>query len=332
MEDTSKDQDKNTAFDTIEQFVLSLSQIYKEDKPLLVFNKFIQKIRNNELKDDYRELMLKSFNNFYTSHKQKISAGTIGELPRDACVTVTSGMKLNIPKYYTDADNNDRSNIAKTLLTIGCLLNPEDNEAFKLLEDFESKFRKLNVDSDSKEGAFVNSVVNLALSSVQNIDPKNPQANLANLGSALPQLMSELQNGMQSGEIDPQKMVEGFQGMIGTFSSLLPAAASDAADFLQNPAPAVPSVPADAPASENLPEQDVIPIVEPRGNGVMGSDGSLNLAGMMQMASGLMKQTTENSNNVSEIDDAATNSALFSSMAKTVGDTLTSAMSAASED
>ena len=331
MEDTSKDQDKNTAFDTIEQFVLSLSQIYKEDKPLLVFNKFIQKIRNNELKDDYRELMLKSFNNFYTSHKQKISAGTIGELPRDACVTVTSGMKLNIPKYYTDADDNDRSNIAKTLLTIGCLLNPEDNEAFKLLEDFESKFRKLNVDSDSKEGAFVNSVVNLALSSVQNIDPKNPQANLANLGSALPQLMSDLQNGMQSGEIDPQKMVEGFQGMIGTFSSLLPAAASDAADFLQNKDPPTDTGLA-SPISGESPERDAIPSVVPRGTSVMGSDGNLNFGGMMQMASSLMKQTTDNSNDISEIDDAATNSALFSSMAKTVGDTLTSAMSAASEE
>ena len=333
-------KDKETAFQTIENFVISLSEIYKDDKPLHVFNQLIKKIKNKEFKGDenevYHELILKAFNEFYSNHKQKISIGTIGELPRDACVTVTKGMKLNIPKYYTDADNDDRSNIAKTLLTIGCLLNPEDNEAFKLLEDFENKFRKLNVDNDTKEGAFVNSVVNMALGSMQS-NSSDPFSNLANIGSALPKMISELQTGMEKGELDPQKMVSGFQNMIGSFGALIPQNATDAAEFIQNK-----NSSSDVSQKSEKPEDEdefVVPVVEPRPKTV-GEDGNFNMAGMMQMATGMMKNMAqqptsasgESGNSISEVESAAVNSAFVTNMAKTVADTVSSAMDSVNDE
>ena len=334
--------DKESAFDTIEQFVNSLTLIYKDDKPLIIFNEFVKKIRNNEFGDktaSYKDLTLTAFNKFYTEHKQKISAGTIGELPRGACITVTSGMKLNIPKYYIDADDKDRSTIAKTLLTAGCLLNPEDNDAFKLLEDFENKFKELNCNNNTKEGAFVNSIVNMALGSIQNIDPNNPGANLAAIGNSLPGMISEFQKGMEGEELDTKKMISGFQDMIGTFSALLPQGemsknVQETADFITNNTGSGDNTgdnngkgDADFPSVPTAPS--------PRANAI-DSEGNLNPMGMMQMAMGMMNQSANQSapdtDDIGEVEAAATQSAMMSSMAKTVGDTVFSAFDAINDN
>ncbi len=323
------DNSKELAFDQIDQFVTSLTKIYKEDKPLIVFNALVEKIKSGDQGPEYKELVLKAFNKFYKNNKANISAGTIGELPKDTSIEVTSGMKLNVTRYYIDADIEDRANISKTLLTIGCLLNPEDNDAFQRLEDFEARFRKLNVDGTSKEGAFVNSVVDMAINSMQNIDPNNPQANLASIGQSLPKLMSDLQTSMEKGEIDPQKMVGNFQSMLGSFSSLLPSMAGDAADFLTK---------GDAPSEkiEEVPtsvDDPSVPVIEPRGN-VMGENGMPSMTGMMNMMKmvGQASQGGGAGEGGDSVEEQAAQSAMFSSIAQTVTSSIQDAMSAASDD
>jgi hypothetical protein len=123
---------------------------------------------------------------------------------------------IDIQKYIykTNNDSETREAIRRHLMTISAILEPDS----KKLEELDKRIEELNMDLGSKEGEFITGIMHKAKNSMEDIDTENPgQAIMGLLSSGVIQeMVSGLQYGVSSGEMDMQKLLGSMQTAIGS--------------------------------------------------------------------------------------------------------------------
>src|SRR5690606_8796756 len=117
----------------------------------------------------------------------------------------------------SNKDIEMRNAIRKHLLTIAAILQPD----IKKFEALESNKGMLGIDDSTTEGKFLSNIMKQAQNSMGDVDTDNPNAAMSVLfTSVVPQLVSGLQNGVNSGQMDMYKLMSTMQNTLG---AIMPA-------------------------------------------------------------------------------------------------------------
>jgi hypothetical protein len=207
------------AFNAVITFVHDIWDVFgnpKKATPLALYRRLIEHIKFAD--SDAINKVLNGFKEFFSMYEKSILSNNLDSIPRGVVIRYgeSKSVYLDIQKYIyqTQKDPETRAAIRQHLVTISAILDPDS----KKLEELDKRINELNIDLDSKEGEFITGIMHKAKSSMENVDTENPgQAIMGLLSSGVIQeMVSGLQYGVSSGEMDMQKLLGSMQTAIGS--------------------------------------------------------------------------------------------------------------------
>lgn len=215
------------AFNAVVTFVNDLWEVFGEPKkasPLALYRRLIDHIKFTDV--DAINKALCGFRQFLATNEEFI-LGDIERIPRGEVIPYGTSERvyLEIQKYiYMTRDDKDTQEaIRHHLVTISAILEPDQ----KKIEELERRMESMNL-RETKEGEFISNIMNKAKGVMENTSVETPQqAIMGLLGSGvIPDMMSGLQQGVGSGEMDMRRLLTTMQSAIGAMIPQSPAASS----------------------------------------------------------------------------------------------------------
>lgn len=216
MSDTPK---SILVFRAVVEFVDDLWNLYstKGTSPLAVYRRLLQRLKEDD--DESMNKVMMGFARFLVNNEQVLLANKLEEIAQGVNIRYGTSERLYIPiqKYYHKADANGRLAIRRHLINISHILDPSELKTELIAEELE----ELGVESNTNEGKFIADIIAEAKNSMGDVDAGDPiQATMGLVSSGiLSKMMGGLQQGVESGELDPQKLFSSMQGIVGQFMS-----------------------------------------------------------------------------------------------------------------
>jgi hypothetical protein len=200
------------AFEAITEFVSNLHDIFeKQSKPLSLYNRLLEHVTIKS-KDVMRK-HVEIFDEYIRENKKYIMDEKLFlEIPNRIIYSKEKDIYLDIPYFLRKSDDKDI--IRQYLLTIDSILHPEEAN-LKMLEE---SMEKLN--TNTKEGELLSSIFNSTkeVMSQQDGNDFNPMTAIMGLmtSGALPKMFNEITQGMESGNLTPDKLMKTMGEVLNT--------------------------------------------------------------------------------------------------------------------
>lgn len=211
--------DKNRIKETfiaISSFVEDLWEVFGNTKkvtPLSLYHRLIQHIKFSAL-DDMKS-SIEGFREFFSSYDNLIIGNEMDKIPRNTNIRFGTSSKvyLEIQKYIYQADVETKDAIRRHLITISTILEPNKEKMAQL----ERRIEGLDIDANSPEGEFLSNIMEKTKHTMENIEADNPMTAIMGLfnSGVLGEMMSGLESGVQSGQMDMGKLLGTMQSTIG---------------------------------------------------------------------------------------------------------------------
>lgn len=234
MEDPEKEQNlkkvsktDREAFNAIFSFVGDLCEVFGNKKkitPLGLYNRIVESTKLSDY--DSIEKLLRGFKNFLFLYNKNILENTLDDIPKDTKILYGTNERICIEIqlfiYKTKKDTETREAIRNHLLNISCIIDPNESK-IKELEKFVNvaPSGEIKIDTSTKEGAFINNIMQKAKNSMSNYDSNNPMAGILGIfqSGVVQDMLLGVQNGVASGDMKIENLLGTMQGAI---SSVLP--------------------------------------------------------------------------------------------------------------
>ena len=231
------DEKYTQAFGAVEDFMELLWDNFKVPKkatPLSLYRRIVTHIRNRKtgtLNDDGVNKVLSGFRQFLSKYESQIMENDMNKIPRGTIIQYGDrrDICLEIQKYiYLCVQKNDEDTkdlIREHLITISAILEPnKDKMNEKLaqlghLEPADLDDLNLNIDTSTKEGQFIGSIIERTKTSMGETDESKPPDMMGLLQSGIIQDMFQGMQGVATGEMDMMKMVGTMQNALGALAS-----------------------------------------------------------------------------------------------------------------
>ena len=206
------------SFNAVITFVNDLWEVFgtpKKATPLALYKRLISHIKFADAEAINK--VLSGFRQFLVTYEDAIMHNNLDSIPRGTQIKYgdSTSIYLDIQKFIhqTKNDPDTREAIRQHLVTISAILEPDS----KKLEELDKKLEDLNINLDSREGEFITGIMHKAKDSMEQVDTENPgQAIMGLLNSGVIQdMVVGLQQGVNSGEMDMQKLLGSMQTAIG---------------------------------------------------------------------------------------------------------------------
>ena len=225
------------SFEAIKEFVGCLHEQFASKKkitPLALYNRLLSHVNINSQDISTMRRFISGFNTFLSKYEIEL----LKEIPNfgiHAKILYSEKIYIDVFKYYKKSNENEQYNIKMHLLTIQSFLEEDEEKVNKICENLEKKSvvrpypLKVQPSSDGtnkKEVDFVNNIFSQVSGTMQQTSSSNPAEAIGSLLSSgiLQNLFSEIQGGIDSGEMNPQNLMSTLQGTLNT--------------MMQEPAPA----------------------------------------------------------------------------------------------
>lgn len=217
------------AFNAIFSFVSDIWDVFgtknvKKVTPLVLYHRLVESTKLSD--SDSIEKILNGFKTFFITHGSSILTGQLDNIPENTKILYGSSERicLEIQKfiYKTKNDSDTREAIRSHLLTISCILEPDQSKISEL-EKFSAS--DIHIDTSTKEGEFINKLMQKAKNSMKNVNTSNPMAAVAGMfqSGIVQDMTTGLQKGIASGEMKMDRLLGAMQTAIG---SVLPSDAT----------------------------------------------------------------------------------------------------------
>jgi hypothetical protein len=198
-------------FNSITSFVSDLNTEFgSRYKNIKLYNRLLEKTGIVNVEPVLKHI--ESFRRFFNQNRQGMEEKNINLFTEDK-ISYNDRVYIDIKNVLGQSTKETSKIIWKHLLVIWNLIDPTSH-AKKILK--ESMV-------DSKEGDFLNNIIEKVESAVGNkdLDTSNPMAAVSSLMSSgvFTDLISGMQTGLQSGNLDIGKLMSGLTGMITKLSN-----------------------------------------------------------------------------------------------------------------
>lgn len=221
----ANDETTKAAFNAIKDFVKELNDTFgsKKVSPIALYNRLLEKIA--PIDNASISKIFSGFQNFFNTYESALVEDKLDTIPKDTRITYggNNHIYLDIQRYIHQSDEDARNTIRQHLLIINALLEPNRDKLSLLEKEEKKKASKIpTLNNNSREGQFINSVLDKAKTSLKDVSvDSNPATLMFTLAQSglVTDLISGLQNGVQNGELDPQKLMfvmsEAMNSMMG---------------------------------------------------------------------------------------------------------------------
>lgn len=195
--------DELYAFQTIQEFITSLHDYFgKKCHSLSLYYRLISKMTFQE--KELIERHIRVFRNFCISNRQSILNKTTFSSP---CISFSDRVYVDMEYVFSNSDAETHSVVWEYILLLSALLDPT-NKAKELLKDLKK--------DDSNEGEFLGEMMDTIQSQMGTQSGGNPMEMIGSLMSSgvIGSLASNLQNNLQSGQLDIGKLMGTMQGLV----------------------------------------------------------------------------------------------------------------------
>lgn len=219
---SSNPSNKHLTFNAIKDFVGDLHATFskpKEVSPLALYHRLMSLVKDNDTAA--QQWFILGFENFFADHEKHLINNTLSELPDGTTIKYKEGDKiyLDIKKFIASSDEDTIVIIRQHLLTISALVSP-DSSKIRSLEIAEKSNFALAVPRDgSNESEFIHSILSEAKEAMSGKDFDSPIAGMMNLlhTGVLPKMFNNLQEGVNNGTLDLNKLFTAMSGATGSF-------------------------------------------------------------------------------------------------------------------
>jgi hypothetical protein len=210
------------AFTAILSFVNDLWDAFgnKKASPLALYHRLITSFKVGDLESITN--VVEGFRIFLKTYELPLLKGKIDEIAEDAKIAYGNSGRicLEIQKYFHWSRNNEetRSIIRQHLLTIGMILDPRADKITELENAQKERETMLpGIDTSTKEGQFINDILETAKSGMEGVDTSDPMQ--AMMGVYRSGAFQKMMGGMQDGSMNPRAL---GRMMKKTLNALIP--------------------------------------------------------------------------------------------------------------
>jgi hypothetical protein len=210
--------DKQKIFNYVVEFVEDLYPLHDKNKPLTLYRKLLVSTKNsndNKIKKNGINKVVSGFKNFLLYHRQNILSNTLERIPRGEVIKINNSetIYIDIQRFIYKSDEETKCAIRRHLLIIASVLDPEAKQTLFSETGLSSKEKVdlvlSTVNDGSAEGDLIANMVNDVSNSMKDSDSSNPAGAIMQLFSN--GTFSKLQSEMESGKIDPNKLLSQLQ-------------------------------------------------------------------------------------------------------------------------
>lgn len=209
------------AFGAIVSFVNDLWEVFGSDKvitPLALYNRLVQKITFSDATSVQKAVH--GFETFFKAYGAAVVSGDLESIPRDTIIAYGDNQKigLEIQKYIhlSRNDSATKETIRQHLLTISAIIEPSKAKIEEL-----GKRSEIAIDTSTKEGQFIDSILNKAKSAAEDIQTDDPMQAMMGIvrSGVLQDMITGLKQGVDGEGMDMQKLLGTMQSAIGSLTS-----------------------------------------------------------------------------------------------------------------
>lgn len=213
------------AFSAIVSFVNDLWEVFGSTKtvtPLALYHRLIEHIKFTDSEGIQKAIA--GFTTFMGEYETILVKNELSKIPRDTFIRYGDSDKvyLEIQKYLYLARNDTCTIevIRQHLLTICTILDPNKEK----IAELEKRINELKVDTSTREGQFITGIMEKAKTTMEGVDTDDPMKAMMGIFSSgvIQEMVSGLQQGVGSGEMDMQRLLGTMQSAIG---AIMPATA-----------------------------------------------------------------------------------------------------------
>lgn len=209
------------AYEAISSFVSDLWEVFGNPKKKSTLAIYKRLLDTTDPKDENRVTkVIEGFQKFLVVFENDIMNNNLDNIPRGTVIRFGTSdiVKLEIQKFIYQSEDDIQEAIRQHLITISAIIQPSKEKINSLRQMEKRKLPELNIDSSTKEGAFINDIMNKAKDTMENVDTENPGAAIMGLlqSGVIQDMVTGLQSSAQSGEMDMGKLLGTMQGAIGT--------------------------------------------------------------------------------------------------------------------
>lgn len=208
-------------FKAITNFVDDLWEVFGVERavtPLALYRRLVQVLKPD---DERIAIVVQGFEDFFEEHESKILGNDINNIPFGTVIRFGNSDKIciDIQKILYQSDKETTNIIRQHLITISALINPDESK----LDELSKTMEMLNIDTGTKEGQLISDLVKESSNAMENVDTANPMSAIMGLmqSGVMTNLMSGLQNGVESGELDMSKMMNMVTGLLQMSASTM---------------------------------------------------------------------------------------------------------------
>lgn len=209
-------------FNAIKDFVGDLHATFskpKEVSPLSLYHRLMSLVKDDDAAA--QKWFILGFENFFKSHEATVIASTLNDLPDGTIIRYKTGDKiyLDIKNFVSRSDEDTNIIIRQHLLTISTLINPDQSKIAKLEHSQKSNLALAIPRDGSNESEFVHSLLAEAKEAMSGKDFDSPIAGMMSLlhTGVLPKMFNNLQEGVNNGTLDLNKLFSAMSGATGSF-------------------------------------------------------------------------------------------------------------------
>lgn len=221
------DKKQREAFNAILSFVNDLWDAFGSSKkvtPLSLYHRLVTNIKVSDMGSINN--VVNGFKTFMSLYELSLLKGDINSIPEDTKISYGNSGRicLEIQKYFYRSRNNEETLtiIRQHLLTIGMILDPRADKIVELENSQRERDEAAasilpGIDISTKEGQFINDVLNTAKSGMEGVDTNDPMQ--AMMGVYRSGAFQKMMGGMQDGTMNPKTL---GRMMKKTLNALIP--------------------------------------------------------------------------------------------------------------
>jgi len=192
-------------FQAILEFLTDLKDYFNDKHhSILLYQRLLSKIDVSDKKQQRKHVHL--FKDFCVTNRESINTKNVQGFVSSK-VKFSEKIYVDIPLILSQVDSDTKKVIWQHLLTISAMVDPA-SKAKQLLS---------TITPSGGGNNFIGEMMELVMGKFQDADTSNPMQMMVQMMSSgvMTDMVSKLQEGMQSGQIDIPQMIGGMQQMVG---------------------------------------------------------------------------------------------------------------------
>lgn len=204
-------------FKKISEFAVSLNDLFgKRQRTLALYNRLLQKIPVTNTEKICK--VVDNFTEFCVKNREAITSTSFNHL-ESRRIVYSEKIYIDLEDIFSVADNETVKTIWSHLLTISAYVDPSSNAKQVLL----SMTAEQKQDQDkSKEESFLSEMIEDVGKTItpNAVSGGNPMSMVTDMLSSgmLNNLIGKMEQGINSGQLDINKLMASVQGMIGSMN------------------------------------------------------------------------------------------------------------------